>query len=80
MIKIFSILFFFPFLLMAQENVSNSDLAKKLDLILQKIDGLDERVSKLESENAEVKKEVQAVAKSAPVSYTHLTLPTNREV
>ena len=82
MIKIFSTLFFFPFLLMAQENVSNSDLAKKLDLILQKIDGLEERVSKLESENAEVKKEVQAVAKSAQEAKSvseSLAIPQNEE-
>ncbi len=82
MIKRSCILFLFPFFLVAQENVSNADLAKKLDLILLKIDGLEERVSKLESENAELKKEVQAVAKSAKEANSFsesLTIPQNEE-
>ena len=32
------------------------------------------------SEQQEVKKEVKEKDKVRPVSYTHLTLPTNREV
>ena len=82
MIKLSCTLFLFPFFLVAQENVSNADLAKKLDLILLKIDGLEERVSKLESENAELKKEVQAVAKSAKEANSFsesLTIPQNEE-
>ena len=51
--------------LFAQNDVSNSDLSKKLDLILGKLGGLEERVTKLETDNAEVKKEVKEVAKSA---------------
>ena len=82
MIKLSCTLFLFPFFLVAQENVSNADLAKKLDLILLKIDGLEERVSKLESENAELKKEVQAVAKSVKEANSFsesLTIPQNEE-
>ena len=52
-------------LLSAQNEVSNSDLSKKLDLILGKLGGLEERVTKLETDNVEVKKEVKEVAKSA---------------
>ena len=43
---------------------------------------MEERVSKLESENAEVKKEVQAVAKSAKEAKSlseSLTIPQNEE-
>ena len=47
------------------QDASNSILSKKLDLILQKIENLDERVTKLESSSIEVKKEVEEVAKSA---------------
>ena len=49
----------------AEDSVSNADLNRKLDLILQKVDGLEERVTLLESDNKEVKQEVKAVAKSA---------------
>ena len=64
--KIISTLFFFSTAsLFAQNDVSNSDLSKKLDLILGKLGGLEERVTKLETDNVEVKKEVKKVAKSA---------------
>jgi len=52
-------------ILQGQESVSNADLSRKLDLILGKINGLEERVSKLENDNSEVKKEIQAVQKTA---------------
>ena len=51
--------------LFAQESVSNAELSRKLDLILGKVGGLEQRVGKLESENKAVKKEVTQVAKSA---------------
>ena len=54
----------------ADDSVSNADLNRKLDLILQKVNGLEERVSRLESENVEVKKEVKEVAKSAKEAKT----------
>jgi hypothetical protein len=49
----------------AEESVSNAELSRKLDLILGKVSGLEERVGKLESDNAKVKKEVKQVAQSA---------------
>jgi hypothetical protein len=52
-------------LLLADESVSNADLSRKLDLILGKVGGLEERVGKLETENKAVKKEVEQAAKSA---------------
>ena len=52
-------------LLLAEESVSNADLSRKLDLILGKVGGLEERVGKLETENKAVKKEVRQAAKSA---------------
>ena len=51
--------------LIAEESVSNAELSRKLDLILGKVGGLEKRVSQLETENKEVKKEVKQAAKSA---------------
>jgi hypothetical protein len=62
-------LFFYvssPFsFMLAEESVSNAELSRKLDLILGKVGGLEERVGKLETENKAVKKEVKQAAKSA---------------
>jgi len=63
--NIFFLSLFLSLGLNAQDNVSNADLSKKLDLILNKVGGLEQRVSRLESDNAKVKKEVKQVAKSA---------------
>ena len=52
-----------PVMLFSQDNVSNAELSRKLDLILGKLGGLEERVTKLETDNVEVKKEVKEVAK-----------------
>ena len=68
--KLFYLSLILPFALNAQNNVSNADLSKKLDLILTKVGGLEQRVSRLESDNAEVKKEVKQVAKSATQNFT----------
>ena len=68
--------------LFAQETVSNADLALKLDLILKKVSGLEERVSQLENASSEVKKEIQAVqqvAKDAKTATQAITLPQNSE-
>jgi hypothetical protein len=68
--------------LFAQNDVSNSDLSRKLDLILGKLGGLEERVTKLESDNREVKKEIKEVAKSAKEAKTashNLVTPQNEE-
>ena len=75
-------LFFISTILNAQDSVSNAELSKKLDLILGKLGGLEERVSKLETENVEVMKEVKEVAKSAEEAKTapqNLVIPQNDE-
>jgi hypothetical protein len=55
-----------PFtILLAEESVSNAELSRKLDLILGKVGGLEERVGKLETENKSVKKEVRQATKPA---------------
>jgi hypothetical protein len=68
--------------LFSQENVSNAELSQKLDLILGKLGGLEERVTKLESENLEVKKEIKEVSKSAKEAKTateNLSIPKNEK-
>ena len=80
--KLFYLSLILPFALNAQNNVSNADLSKKLDLILTKVGGLEQRVSRLESDNAEVKKEVKQVAKSAKEAKTateNLAIPKKEE-
>jgi hypothetical protein len=75
-------LFFISTFLCAQDNVSNTDLSKKLDLILGKLGGLEERVTKLETDNVEVKKEVKEVAKSAQEAKTateNLSIPKDEK-
>jgi len=69
-------------LLKAEPAVSNAELSRKLDLILGKVGGLEERVGKLESENIEVKNEVKAVAKTAnevKAASKSLYLPKDRK-
>jgi hypothetical protein len=76
------ILFFISTILNAQDNVSNAELSKKLDLILGKLGGLEERVTKLETDNVEVKKEVKEVAKSAKEAKTateNLSIPKDEK-
>ena len=66
----------------AEESVSNAELSRKLDLILGKVGGLEERVGKLESDNAKVKKEVKQVAQSAEEAKsaaTSLQIPKNEK-
>jgi len=81
--KIFSLsLLLFSTSLLAEESVSNAELSRKLDLILGKVGGLEERVGKLESENQEVKKEVKKVAKSAKEAKTateNLQIPSDEK-
>ena len=79
---IFSTLLFSFSSLLAQETVSNADLARKLDLILNKVNGLEKRVSQLENASSEVKKEIQAVqqvATDAKTATQAITLPQNSE-
>ena len=80
--KLFFLSLILPFALNAQDNVSNADLSKKLDLILNKVGGLEQRVSRLESDNAEVKKEVKEVAKSAQeakIATENLSIPKDEK-
>mgnify|MGYP006450047357 CR=1 FL=1 len=78
--------FLLPFVLatvlLAEDSVSNADLARKLDLILGKVSGLEERVAELEKANSEVKKEIQAVQKTATEAKTasqSIVLPEGEE-
>lgn len=69
-------------LLHSQESVSNADLARKLDLILGKVGGLENRVAELEKANSEVNKEIKAVRKTAEEAKSaqpSITLPENEE-
>ena len=80
--KLFFLSLILPFALNAQANVSNADLSKKLDLILNKVGRLEQRLSRLESDNAEVKKEVKQVTKSVEEAKTateSLTIPQDPE-
>ena len=80
--KLLLSLSFLPVMLFSQDNVSNAELSRKLDLILGKLGGLEERVTKLETENVEVKKEVKEVAKSAKEAKTateNLSIPKDEK-
>ena len=68
--------------LLAEESVSNAELSRKLDLILGKVGGLEDRVSHLESESSIVKKEVKqaaASAKEAKAASDNLAIPVDEE-
>ena len=72
----------FPLVLFGQEKVSNAELARKLDLILGKLGGLEERVTQLESSNTAVQQEVKRVAQSAAEAKSateNLNIPQNEE-
>ena len=64
-----------PTFIFAEEKVSNSDLSKKLDLILQKVGGLENRVSQLESDHSKLKKEV----KQTKATTQNLAIPEDEE-
>ena len=68
--------------LVGEESVSNAELSRKLDLILGKVGGLEERVVKLESDNAEVKQKVKQVGQSvkeAKSANTTLVIPKDEK-
>ena len=68
--------------LFSQNNVSNEELSRKLDLILGKLGGLEERVTRLETENVEVKKKVKEVTKSVRETKTateNLAIPKDEK-
>ena len=56
---------FCPIILFGEIQVSNADLSRKLDLILEKVSGLEKRVTALESESASVQQVVKEVAQTA---------------
>ena len=58
------IVFIIPSFIYAEDKVSNSDLSQKLDLILQKVGGLENRVGQLESDHAKLKKELEQTKKT----------------
>ena len=61
--------------------VTNEELGRKLDLVLQKIDGLEQRVNKLENRDLQVKEEIKKVSKMARTAKSESTLsvPQNEE-
>lgn len=80
------LIFLLPFALattlLSEDSVSNADLSRKLDLILGKVVGLEARVTELEKANSEVKKEMQAVQKTADEAKTasqSIVLPKGEE-
>ena len=75
----FSLLSFFSVLCMGE--VTNAELGRKLDLVLLKIDGLEQRVNKLENRDLQVKEElkkVSTVARTAKLD-SALSVPQNEE-
>ena len=80
--SVFLLSFVLATTLLAEDSVSNAELSRKLDLILGKVSGLEERVAELEKANSEVKKEMQAVQKTATEAKTasqSLVLPEDEE-
>ena len=61
--------------------VTNAELGRKLDLILQKIDGLEQRVNKLENRDLQVKEELKKVSTMARTAKldSALSVPQNEE-
>ena len=61
--------------------VTNAELGHKLDLILQKIDGLEQRVNKLENRDLQVKEELKKVSTMARTAKldSALSVPQNEE-
>lgn len=61
--------------------VTNAELGRKLDLVLLKIDGLEQRVNKLENRDLQVKEElkkVSTIARTAKLD-SDLSVPQNEE-
>ena len=61
--------------------VTNAELERKLDLVLQKIDGLEQRVSKLENRDLQIEEEIEKVSTIARTANSEsiLSLPQNEE-
>ena len=75
----FFILSFLTTLCMGE--VTNAELGRKLDLVLQKIDGLEQRVNKLENRDLQVKEELKKVSTMARTAKldSALSVPQNEE-
>ena len=73
------LVFIIPSFIYAEDKVSHSDLSKKLDLILQKVGGLEKRISQLESDNIKFKKEIKQVAEEAKIVTDNLSIPQDEE-
>ena len=61
----FYLLFFTAGFSGTQAEVTNSELADKLDIIINQMNGLDKRVTNLEKKNIEVSNEIKVVSKIA---------------
>ena len=61
--------------------VTNAELGRKLDLVLLKIDGLEQRVNKLENRDLQVKEELKKVSTMARTAKldSDLSVPQNEE-
>jgi hypothetical protein len=61
--------------------VTNAELGRKLDLVLQKIDGLEQRVNKLENRDLQIKEEIEKVSTIARAAKldSALSVPQNEE-
>ena len=61
--------------------VTNAEIGRKLDLVLQKIDGLEQRVNKLENRDLEIEEEIEKVSTIAHTakSGSTLSVPQNED-
>ena len=51
--------------MLAKAGVTNEEINRKLDLILDKVSGLEHRITTIESESTKIKKEISKVKKTA---------------
>ena len=74
-------LLFFAILTNTYAEVTNSELADKLDIIINQMNGLDKRVTNLEKKNIEVSNEIKVVSKIAEEAKSESTkfVPLNPE-
>ena len=79
--KTFFSLLFFAIMPNTHGEVSNSQLADKLDIIINQMNGLDKRVTNLEKKNIEVSNEIKVVSKIAEEAKSESTkfVPVNPE-
>lgn len=72
-----------PMILLAQNGVSNAELTRKLDLILNKFSDLEQRVTAIESQNTKINQDLKAVEIKADqakiASESKISLPEDEE-